>query len=258
MTNQENSWVDYLATPPNMFEAHFANIPNGMLSNLQPPSKMPVFEPVLPEIPAPVPITPPPPSVSYQTVPEGSDIENRSILISNLNPNVTEEDLQTLLSQFRSINKIDIARIAEGVAFVDFYDLRNATTAKMILNGTSFKGNTINISFAPLPHIEDPKKPPNNGTIVIFHLPQGMTNEQIIASFGQYGEIKQIRGTPSKATQKFIEYWDTRSAENALVSMNGKFVMGARISIEFSLPGGFRRGIQRLDQPTPIIQKPHH
>ena len=118
----------------------------------------------------------------------------------------------------------------------------------MLLNGSQLKGKTITVSFAPLPVILDPKKPPNNGTIVIFHLPAGITDDQIVTIFGQFGEIRQIRGTPTKTQQRFVEYYDTRHAEAALLSMSGKYVMGTRVSIEFSLPGGFRRGIQKVEK----------
>ena len=41
--------------------------------------------------------------------------------------------------------------------------------------------------------------------------------------------------------QKFIEYWDIRSAEKALNEMNNQVVGGSKISIDFSVPGGMRR-----------------
>jgi RNA recognition motif-containing protein len=109
----------------------------------------------------------------------------------------------------------------------------------------SIRGCAASLSYAPLARIEGLRNPPNNGTIVVFQLPAGITNQQIEATFGLFGEIRQVRGTPSKPTQKFVECWDIRDAQKALDALNGQYLMGSRVSIEFSLPGGFRRNVQQ-------------
>ena len=275
-TPDPNSWGDYLATPPNMV----GTPPDPMspeMSNLPPP-----FSPIIPEVPmqelfVPTQMIPQPqpqpqtmqPAIqknafqpmTNQNYPEFGELENRSLLISNANPATTEEDIRALFSKKGDINRIDLSQIESGKFIVHYFDIRSATSAKMFFNGIDLKGYKILINFAPLPIITDPKKPPNNGTIVIFHLPVGITDDQIMTIFGQFGEIRQIRGTPTKSQQRFVEYWDTRDANAALLTMSGKFVMGLRVSIEFSLPGGFRKGIQKVETPhsntnSPSIQKP--
>ena len=252
-----NSWGDFLATPPNMC----GTPPNDLLINI-PPS----FSPMVPETPiqplfVPTPITvpaqqPPPvvqkpsfPTSASQTFAEYGEVENRCLCVNNANPTTTKNEILDIFGHHGVINKIDMNKINEGLFTVDYFDIRHANSAKMLLNGSKLKGYKLSISFAPLPIIVDPKKPPNNGTIVIFHLPQGITDDQIMTIFSQFGEIRQIRGTPTKSQQKFVEYWDTRSAESALMSMSGQYVMGNRVSIEFSLPGGFRRGMQKVETP---------
>ena len=171
-----------------------------------------------------------------------SEFEDRTLIATNVHPETTREEIMAVFDPYNSIKNIDMSLIADGFCSVEYYDLRHANNVKRIANTATLHGNVIVVSYAPLSRIGDCKKPPNNGTIVVFHLPAtGVTDKQIEMTFGQFGEIRQIRGTPSKPTQRFIEYWDTRAAEEALNSLNGKYVMGSKISIEFSLPGGFRK-----------------
>ena len=181
--------------------------------------------------------------------------EIRSIIITNLNPETTYNQLNELASRFYDVKNIDMSRIKDGQATIDYFDIRHAQDMKRRFNGTNFNGNVLVITYAPPSKIIDPYNPPNNGTIVIFHLPSNITNLQISSIFGRFGEIRQIRSTPSKYTQRFVEFWDTRNSEKALRAMHGNFIMGQKISIEFSLPGGFRRNelvssVQKVESPT--------
>lgn len=55
------------------------------------------------------------------------------------------------------------------------------------------------------------------------------------------GPVKELRETPSKKHQKFVEFYDVRDAAKALKEMNGKEIHGKPIVIEFSRPGGHSR-----------------
>lgn len=53
--------------------------------------------------------------------------------------------------------------------------------------------------------------------------------------------MKEVRETPLKQNQRFIEFYDTRDAAKACVGMNGKEINGRHLIIEFSRPGGHNR-----------------
>lgn len=55
------------------------------------------------------------------------------------------------------------------------------------------------------------------------------------------GPVKELRGTPSKRHQRFVEFYDVRDAAKALAEMNGKEIQGKHVIIEFSRPGGHGR-----------------
>lgn len=52
------------------------------------------------------------------------------------------------------------------------------------------------------------------------------------------GPVRELRETPSKKNQKFVEFFDVRDAAKALEEMNGKEINGNAVIIEFSRPGG--------------------
>jgi RNA recognition motif-containing protein len=215
---------DAVAPPPQDFSSVFTSLPS------DPPT----------EILDGKPLTAP----AQASVLDLNEIENRALLITNVHPETSESEIQELLNPFNDIRTISIS-LESGTIVVEYFDLRRANHIRRNCNNVVLHDNVICVAYAPLPKIDDPRKPPNNGTIVVFHLPTGITNPQIDSSFGEFGEIRQVRGTPSKPNQKFIEYWDIRDAQKALDALNGQYVMGSRVSIEFSLPGGFRRSVQR-------------
>ena len=255
MTN----WSDFLATPPTFGPLSASSAftecidpaapmeQDGLITTEQ-------YERLFPPSQAPPPVAP---TYGYSGMqytsppmyPEYSELDNRALCVSNLHPDTTQEEIKAVFDQYNGVRSFDFSTLPQGYITVEYFDLRHAQAIRRTTAGRVIHGNEIAVAYAPLPRIEDPKKPPNNGTIVVFHLPSHITTEQIGEIFGQFGEIRQIRGTPSKPTQRFIEYWDIRAAEAALNGLSWKYVMGSRVSIEYSLPGGFRRNAQTGPAP---------
>ncbi|MCL7040282.1 hypothetical protein MKW94_014588 [Papaver nudicaule] len=87
----------------------------------------------------------------------------------------------------------------------------------------------------------------NQGTIVIFNLVISVSTAQLKEIFQVFGPIKELRETPSKRQQRFIEFFDIRDAAKALYEMNGKEINGHPVVIEFSRPGGTRRRLASMN-----------
>ncbi|KAI3970378.1 hypothetical protein MKX01_024025 [Papaver californicum] len=105
----------------------------------------------------------------------------------------------------------------------------------------------------------------NQGTIVIFNLVISVSTAQLQDIFQVFGPIKELRETPSKRHQRFIEFFDIRDAAKALYEMNGKEINGQSVVIEFSRPGGTRRRLASINhsmnsfytRPTNYTQMQH-
>jgi RNA recognition motif-containing protein len=239
----ELPWSEFIATPPSFASSsQFGSVPEAYTLPVPPPDFSSCFAPLSGELGADLPefgAKFPPPSVDF------NEIENRALLLTNLDPSTSGDEIDQSFSTVGPIRVMDTSALDSGSATVEFFDLRHANQLRRSPIPIVIRGRPIALAYAPLPPIEDPRSPPNNGTIVVFHLPTGITNQQIEATFRPFGEIRQVRGTPSKPSQKFVEYWDVRDAQKALDALNGQYLMGSRVSIEFSLPGGFRRNVQQ-------------
>ncbi|KAJ0779909.1 putative RNA recognition motif domain, mei2-like RNA recognition, RNA-binding domain superfamily [Helianthus annuus] len=82
----------------------------------------------------------------------------------------------------------------------------------------------------------------NQGTLVVFNLSSDVTPGTVKEIFEAFGCVKELRDTPLKKNQKFVEFYDTRDASKALVNINGKEINGNTVVVEFSRPGGYKTG----------------
>lgn len=65
--------------------------------------------------------------------------------------------------------------------------------------------------------------------------------------------MKELRETPLKKQQRFVEFFDIRDAGKALKEMNGKEINGKSVVIEFSRPGGHGNKFFNANLTTPAI-----
>jgi RNA recognition motif-containing protein len=130
--------------------------------------------------------------------------------------------------------------VTKRLASVKFYDLRSAHLLRD--EDVVFEHRHCVVAFGPTDKVVDKKRPPNNGTIVVFGLGAGVTNDTVEEVFEGFGEIREVRDCPGKPKQRFVEFWDQRAAASALSVLSHQMVqkLGGRIEIQFSRPGGFR------------------
>ncbi|XP_071695642.1 protein terminal ear1 [Rutidosis leptorrhynchoides] len=98
----------------------------------------------------------------------------------------------------------------------------------------------------------------NQGTIVVFNLDSDVDAGTIKEIFETYGCVKELRTTPLKKTQRFVEFYDTRDAAKALVNMNGKEINGQPVVVEFSRPGGHKNNLKyhKFNTVSPVRPQP--
>lgn len=200
-----------------------------------------------------------------------NEVASRCLMISNIPAAATKEDLLFIFNRYGAYETCDLSNISKGIATVQFYNLEHAQ--EMRVSTIYIRGYQIMMIF----HIEqqiqeqpskcnskkkskkNQKNATNNGTIVLFNLPLDIDEKKLNEIFSQFGKIREIRGTPSKATQKFIEFYDKRCAAKALKSYNGKPIVKDshnKISIEFSFPGCYKKNIEKYYKTTlPTIER---
>ncbi|RVD92078.1 hypothetical protein TUBRATIS_14350 [Tubulinosema ratisbonensis] len=152
----------------------------------------------------------------------------RTICISN----ISSKEEQNLIKQYISDNSdvFEIYTINEdiySVLFVIFYDIK---TSEKIFDHFVQQGKTVlyTISKYEIPRTPDKcDSSKNQGTLLVMgrDLSEPLQEEDLLSLFEPFGKIRVIKDF--KAFQKYIEFDDTRSALNALNSIdNCKFKDG--------------------------------
>ncbi|CAI0425944.1 unnamed protein product [Linum tenue] len=146
-------------------------------------------------------------------------------------------------------------RIRDGFATVHFYDIRHAEAALTAIRDHRMQyqaggggrfitaagwGGGVWAQFT-IPSIDAVTEGHNQGTIVVFNLDPNASTSQLQQIFQPFGAVKEVRETPLKKQQRFVEFYDVRDAARALSEMNGKEILGRPVVIEFSRPGGFSK-----------------
>ncbi|KAH9606169.1 hypothetical protein KSS87_014484 [Heliosperma pusillum] len=208
--------------------------------------------PHFPYLPPPLPPPPPPfylhapPSPTYlpPSIPPPSTAPTRALLLSAVPPQTSESTLRRDLEPFGDVRAVQMERIRDGIVTVHFYDLRSAHAAlDSIRNQHMQHQHRLRIHFSTPFHVIDtvPLPPPgpgivsgrvvwahftipvthafpdglNQGTIVIFNLDPNVSAPSLKNVFKVFGAIKELRETPMKRQQRFVEFFDIRDASRA-------------------------------------------
>ncbi|GLU06122.1 hypothetical protein SLE2022_231800 [Rubroshorea leprosula] len=214
--------------------------------------------------------------VAQPSLPPPSTAATRSLLLTSVPCDVSETLVRRELEVFGEVRGVQMERVMDGIVAVHFYDLRDAERALREIRAqhmqqqsrlrnhyfglmTLVPGGDGN-ACPPLPppacgliagqavwaHFVIPASNTvpdgnNQGTVVLFNLDPAVSASQLKEIFHAFGAIKEVRETPGKKHQKFVEFYDVRDAAKALKEMSGKEINGKQIVIEFSRPGGYNR-----------------
>lgn len=183
-------------------------------------------------------------------LPKQAEHPSRTLFVRNLANDTDPLALQGEFEQFGPVRSIYANCKYRGFVMISFFDIRHAKAAMLVLNGKKVSGKKMDVHYA-LPKDNPGEKESNQGTLVVFNLDQSMTDDDIREVFSEHGEVKDIRSTPNKTTHKFVEFFDVRDAEKALLALNRTKVRSKIIKIEVSRPSnrGRRKAPDQMGAP---------
>ncbi|KAL1202157.1 Protein terminal ear1 [Cardamine amara subsp. amara] len=204
----------------------------------------------------PPPPPPPPPYLSFCPLPPISMIPTRAVVLLQVPPNVTESSLKRDMERFGEVRGIQMERADEGIVTVHFYNLKHSQRAVNEIHDLHMQQQQEHFTTATtrglisgrlvwaqfvFPNLKAVREGNNQGSLVILNLEPTVSSTTLRHIFQLYGEVKELRGTPSKREQRFVEFFDVRDAARALREMNDKVIAGKPILVQFSRPGGFTK-----------------
>ena len=169
---------------------------------------------------------------------DAEELPTHVLLIEKIGSFMTKSNITELIESESYLRNFVVN--SDDSLLLEFYDLHHSMYYRSFLSLVKYQTQNLKVKYGPPRKMGEDGKPPNNGTIILFHISSSITNAQLSSVFSEFGEIRQIRTTPKKTTQRFIEFWDIRAAEKA-VSKNGTIIFGYKVLITYSVPGGQRR-----------------
>ncbi|GFZ21196.1 terminal EAR1-like 1 [Actinidia rufa] len=221
-------------------------------------------------------------------LPPPSTAATRTLLLSSIPTDVSESEVRRELEVFGDVRAVEMKRLRDGIVTVHFYDLRCASVASAEIRRQHmqqqsrlrrhFDAVLARNSVYEAHNLVTPPPPPppapgliagravwaqfmiptgenvpdghNQGTLVIFNLDPDVSTSSLKQVFVAFGPVKELRETPLKRHQRFVEFYDIRDAARALSEMNGKEIHGKNVVIEFSRPGGHVRRFSKDSRNT--------
>ncbi|KAJ0256024.1 F120 [Hirschfeldia incana] len=228
----------------------------------QNPIPIPFFMPTRIYLPLPPP-PPPPPHPRFFPVfagppprlPPSLSIPTRTLVLLPVPADVSESSIRRDLEVFGEVRGVQMERAHEGIVTVHFYDLRHSQRAlteirelhmhqhQQVRFGAArglVSGRTAWAHFV-FPHFRAVPEGNNQGSLVVFNLEPSVSSGALRQIFESYGKVKELRETPFKREQRFVEFYDVRDAALARREMDGKSIDGKPIVVQFSRPGGFNK-----------------
>ncbi|ESQ28508.1 hypothetical protein EUTSA_v10018362mg [Eutrema salsugineum] len=215
-----------------------------------------------------------PPPASH--LPPTSVTPTRALVLLPVPPDVSESSIRRDLEVFGDVRGVQMELADEGIVTVYFYNLRDSQRAlteirerhmhqeQQVLFNRGYmaarglvSGRTVWAHFV-FPQVTAVPEGKNQGSLVIMNLKPTVSSTTLRHIFQAYGEVKELRDTPFKKEQRFVEFFDVRDAAIALREMNGKSIAGKQIAIQFSRPGGFNRKFYLASRFNKNFLSNHH
>ncbi|CAF3025939.1 unnamed protein product [Rotaria sp. Silwood2] len=165
----------------------------------------------------------------------------RTLLIENLERNITESKLEEIFGRYGTIKEIDLRKSSSKrvYAFIQYENVDMAYEARRAMDGQSV--GKVNCKIVPTKHLW------------VGNISSDIKRRDLEHVFSRYGQIKTLDYSTGDPTA-IITYSDIEDAIKARTKLNGtiKIVDGRVVRSESDVSPSSRRGfrIDYLDRPT--------
>ncbi|EKE40955.1 hypothetical protein ENUP19_0337G0010 [Entamoeba nuttalli] len=186
--------------------------------------------------------------------------KSRILFVRNICFNTNEESIKKLFEKYGEIKKVFCQIENRGIAFITFYDIRDAIKAHEELNKKEIGGRPIKIHYS-LPKDNEINKIDSlenhaNLYVILRGFQKIPTNDEIFHYFEKFGEVSEVRDSADKITIKFIEYYDSRAAVKALESSNNAHWNEGTIEVKYA--SFSKKDLERIVETKNQLKKLKH
>ncbi|KAI9057032.1 hypothetical protein FKP32DRAFT_1598516 [Trametes sanguinea] len=170
----------------------------------------------------------------------------RTLFIRNIKYETNSDDVRRLFEEHGDIKTFFDLIANRGMVFVTFYDLRAAERARDRLQGSEISGRPIDVHYS-LPRDDNGKGADRQreqelqGTLLVTlrNSPsnQPIDDEEVRRKFQQFGDVKSVRPIGDRPDQRYVEFYDTRAAEEAHDRLRHQGLQDGVMEIVFAYTG---------------------
>lgn len=171
----------------------------------------------------------------------GREVSDKILYIANLSKNVTEENLQEIFSIGGEITSlkilIDKNNLGFNYAFITFVDNESATKSFNELNDSLIDNSKIIIKWAY--QSQQAQKTPDSFNVFVGDLASEVDDELLRKSFSKFKSLVQAHVMWDMQSGRsrgygFVSFTDRYDAENCLYSMNGEWIAGRQVRLNWA------------------------
>ncbi|ETW86795.1 hypothetical protein HETIRDRAFT_456674 [Heterobasidion irregulare TC 32-1] len=147
----------------------------------------------------------------------------RTLFIRNIKYETDSDDVRRQFEEHGEIKTFFDLIANRGMVFVTFFDLRAAERARERLQGSEISGRPIDVHYS-LPRDDSnskggEKNQEMQGTLLVTLRNsisgQPIDDNEVRRKFQQFGDVKSVRPIGDRMDQRYVEFYDVRSAEDA-------------------------------------------
>ena len=162
-----------------------------------------------------------------------NDDPSRTIYLVLADPAMTDQMIWSVMSQFGDIRAVitDLRRSLNAV-FVAFYDIRAAEMAKLTMQMSTHLFHMVAYSGTCewVPGME------NQGRFLAYDVGPSdeESDKELRATLDKFGEVKRLMAPRGHENHRFVEYFDVRHAQFAVMELQKNGFKGEALAVDFT------------------------
>lgn len=164
----------------------------------------------------------------------------RTLFIRNIKYETDSAEFRRKFEEFGEIKTFFDLISHRGMVFCTYYDMRAAERAKDRLQGTELAGRPIDVHYS-LPR-EDQRNEPNQGIIIVTLIDspsKSIDDVELRRKLQTFGDVKSIQPNNGRPDSRMIEFYDTRSADEAHGKLRHQPLQDGIMETEFAFLGDY-------------------
>lgn len=194
-----------------------------------------------------------PPIAKAPLIPAKNKKPIHTAFFSNIPFDIPFQKFEEFVREYGEIANVYSLIDKKGIAFVTYFDLRNAQKAVDLANGKYLEGRVIRTNYANKQYFPN-RDPRNTCAAVIIRSdmnPSHVTIHDILNAMKEFGEIEQTTVPEGTTGQFIVRYWDLRAAQAAIEATNSQLcIKGEHLNLDFLIEDADNSNNSYNNNPT--------